>query len=45
MSYALTMIEQKPGGPELPFSDLGHRVYAKYWANRVVQALINIDEN
>ena len=44
MSYGLSMIENKPGGPERPLSDLGHRVYVSYWTRRVVKVLISLDE-
>lgn len=36
MSYALSMIEDKPGGPERPLSDLGHRTYVSFWTRRIV---------
>ena len=36
MSYALSMIEGKPGSPERPLSDLGHRTYVSFWTRRVV---------
>ena len=39
MSYALSMIEKKPGGPERPLSDLGHRTYVSYWTRRVIKVL------
>lgn len=37
------MIEDKPGGPERPLSDLGHRVYVSYWTRRVVTVLMNLN--
>ena len=40
MSYALSMIEGKPGTPERPLSDLGHRVYVNFWTRRVVNVLL-----
>ena len=40
MSYALSMIENKPGSPERPLSDLGHRVYVSFWTRRVVNVLL-----
>ena len=44
MSYALSMIEKKPGGPERPLSDLGHRTYVTFWSRRVVNVLLALDE-
>lgn len=40
MSYSLSLIEQRPGGPERPLSDLGHRTYVSFWTRRVVKILI-----
>jgi len=45
MSYALSMIEDKPGGPERPLSDLGHRTYVSFWTRRVVNILLELDKN
>jgi hypothetical protein len=45
MSYALSMIEGKPGSPERPLSDLGHRTYVSFWTRRVVQVLLDLEEN
>jgi len=45
MSYALSMIEDKPGGPERPLSDLGHRTYVSFWTRRVVNVLLELDKN
>ena len=45
MSYALSMIEDKPGGPERPLSDLGHRTYVSFWTRRVVKVLLALDKN
>ena len=39
------MIEQKPGGPERPLSDLGHRTYVSYWTRRVVKVLLDLKED
>ena len=44
MSYALSMIEKKPGGPERPLSDLGHRTYVSFWTRRVVDVLLKMAE-
>ena len=45
MSYALSMIEEKPGGPERPLSDLGHRTYVSFWTRRVVKVLLALEKN
>lgn len=45
MSYALSMIEKKPGGPERPLSDLGHRTYVSFWTRRVIKVLLQIQDN
>ena len=45
MSYCLSMIEERPGGPEKPLSDLGHKAYAKFWTRRVVDVLLDLDES
>lgn len=44
MSYALSMIEEKPGGPERPLSDLGHRTYVSFWTRRVVKVLMELND-
>lgn len=41
MSYCLSMIENKPGGPERPLSDLGHRAYLNFWTRRIVKVLLS----
>jgi len=43
MSYALSMIENKPGGPERPLSDLGHRTYVNFWTRRVIKVLLELE--
>lgn len=43
MSYALSILENQPGGPERPLSDLGHKAYVKYWTQRMVKYLLNLD--
>ena len=45
MSYALSIIEKKPGTPERPLSDLGHRVYVNFWTRRVVKVLLECLEH
>jgi hypothetical protein len=45
MSYALSMIEDKPGGPERPLSDLGHKTYVSYWTRRVIEVLLALDKS
>lgn len=42
MSYALSMIEERNGGPERPLSDLGHRTYVSYWTRKIVSLLIDL---
>lgn len=44
MSYALSMKEKKPGTPERPLSDLGHRMYVNFWTRRVVKVLLDCVE-
>ena len=45
MSYVLSMIEKRPGSPERPLSDLGHRAYTKFWTRRLVEVLLQLDNN
>ena len=45
MSYALSIIERKPGGPERPLSDLGHITYVKFWTRKVVNYLLGLEES
>jgi len=45
MSYALSILENLPGGPERPLSDLGHKAYVKYWTQKVVKYLLNLSED
>lgn len=44
MSYSLSMIEDKPGGPERPLSDLGHRTYVSFWTRRIIKVLLELDD-
>lgn len=39
------MIEDKPGGPERPLSDLGHKTYVSYWTRRVIEVLLALDKS
>ena len=45
MSYSLSMIERKPGGPERPLSDLGNKTYVSFWTRRVVEVLMKISDS
>lgn len=40
-SYQLSLIEGKQGSPEKPLSYFGHRAYVSYWTNRVLNLLLN----
>lgn len=39
-SYELSLKEKKPGTPERPLSDLGHRSYVSWWSIRLLTTLI-----
>jgi len=39
------MLEDKPGGPERPLSDLGHKTYVNFWTRRVVKVLLELEES
>jgi histone acetyltransferase MYST1 len=39
------MLEDKPGGPERPLSDLGHKTYVSFWTIRVVKVLLDLEES
>ena len=44
MSYALSKIEDKPGGPEQPFSVSGELTYLKYWSRVLIECLLELEE-
>ena len=39
-SYQLSLIEGKQGSPEKPLSYFGHRAYVSYWCNRILNLLL-----
>ncbi|EAX99428.1 MOZ/SAS family protein [Trichomonas vaginalis G3] len=40
LSYELSKIEHKPGGPETPLSDLGMLAYESYWKSSIMKVII-----
>jgi len=44
LSYELSKIEQKPGSPEKPISDLGKRSYLSYWSKEIITVLAAMQE-
>lgn len=40
LSYELSKIEEKPGSPEKPISDLGMVSYMSYWSTTLIKLLI-----
>lgn len=45
MSYSLSLLENLPGGPERPLSDLGHKAYVKYWTQKMAKYLLNLSDD
>ncbi|KAG9234220.1 acyl-CoA N-acyltransferase [Amylocarpus encephaloides] len=44
ISYAICRMEELPGGPEKPISDLGKKGYLKFWGNEICRYLIGLKE-
>lgn len=42
-SYELSLKEGRPGSPEKPLSDLGHRLYVSWWTQRLLNILIECE--
>jgi len=43
-SYELSIKEKRPGTPERPLSDLGHRSYVAFWSIRILSFLLEKEE-
>lgn len=44
-SYLLSRVEQRPGSPEKPLSELGALTYRKYWRNVVLSFLAKLPDH
>jgi hypothetical protein len=42
ISYELSKLEQKIGGPEKPLSDLGRRGYLSFWSSTIAQHILTL---
>lgn len=42
-SYAISLREKKPGGPERPLSDLGRGAYLAYWVQELLPRIVELN--